>query len=102
MTEALEFTPAGVPRSLRPFFQDCELEQVDPDAHAFTVIERTLAWGNRAELRWLFRRYPYARLAEFVRQAGWWRLPHPRFLFWLNFFQITDYRKSDYRRIWPH
>jgi hypothetical protein len=55
--DQLEFTPVGIPTSLRPFFQEYVLEDIDPDQSAFTVIERTLAWGDVPELRWLFARY---------------------------------------------
>ena len=99
---SLEFTPAGVPASLRPFFQDCVFENINPETDAFTVIERTLSWGNRRELRWLFRRYPREQLAAFVRDSGWWRIPPHRFHYWLNIFEIADYKKSDYPRLWPH
>ncbi|MFQ5408001.1 MAG: hypothetical protein ACE5FI_06205 [Anaerolineales bacterium] len=51
-------TEAGVPLSLRPFFQDYRLENIDPVRDSFTLIERTLAWGSRVELRWLFTHYP--------------------------------------------
>jgi hypothetical protein len=50
---SLELTPAGIPVSLRPFFQEYLLEDLDPEHSAFTVIERTLAWGDRRELQWL-------------------------------------------------
>ena len=98
----LELTPRGVPVSLRPYFQEYNLEDVDPEQDAFTVIERTLSWGTRRELRWLFRRYPRVQVAEMVRFAGWWRIPQRRFYFWLNVLGIKEYRKSDYRKIWPH
>ena len=52
----LPLTSHGLPLSLQPFFQDYTLEDIDPEADAFTVIERTLAWGDRQELAWLFRR----------------------------------------------
>ncbi len=100
--EPLAMTLRGIPLSLRPFFQEYELENIDPDRDAFTVIERTLSWGNRRELRWLFRRYSREKLAEMVRFAGWWRIPQRRFYYWLNVLGITEYRKSDYRRLWPH
>jgi len=98
----LAMTATGIPQSLEPFFQDCTFEHVHPHADAFTVIERTLSWGNRAELRWLFRQYKRAQVAEIVRLAGWQRIPPHRFFYWLNILQITDYQKSDYPRIWPH
>jgi hypothetical protein len=78
---SLELTPAGIPVSLRPFFQEYVLEDLDPERSAFTVIERTLAWGDRRELQWLFAIYGPERLAEWIRQAGWRRLPRRRLLF---------------------
>ena len=98
----LEMTPRGLPVSLRPFFQEHTFEDIDPDTDAFTVIERTLSWGNRRELWWLFRRYSRAQVAEVVRFAGWWCIPRRRFYYWLNILGITEYRKSDYHRLWPH
>lgn len=96
----LECTPAGIPISLRPFFQEYVLEDLDPERSAFTVIERTLAWGDIPELSWLFVYYGPGRLAEWVRQAGWYCLPRRRFKYWLYFFELSDYRHGE--RIWPH
>ena len=98
--EQLERTPAGIPLSLRPFFQEYVLEDLDPERSAFTVIERTLAWGGLPELRWLFARYGRERLAEWVRQAGWRCLPRRRLKYWLSFFELGDYQHGE--RIWPH
>ena len=95
-----ERTPAGIPVSLRPFFQEYTLEDLDPERSAFTVIERTLGWGDAPELRWLFTQYAPERLAEWVRQAGWYLLPRRRFLFWRCFFGLDDYRHGE--RVWPH
>lgn len=93
-------TPSGIPVSLRPFFQEYVLEDLDPERSAFTIIERTLAWGDVAELRWLFAHYGPKRLAKWVQQAGWRYLPRRRLKYWLCFFEISDYRHGD--RIWPH
>ena len=96
----LERTPAGIPVSLRPFFQEYRLEDLDPDRSAFTVIERTLAWGDVHELRWLFGQYDRDRLAEWVRTSGWYLLPRRRFHYWRCFFDLKDYRHGE--RLWPH
>ena len=96
----LEQTQAGIPLTLRPFFQEYRLEDLDPARDAFTIIERTLAWGDVPELRWLFRRYGMSRPADWVRKAGWRCLPRRRLKYWLCFFEISDYRRGE--RIWPH
>jgi hypothetical protein len=96
----LEFTSAGIPISLRPFFQEYELEKLDPEKSAFTVIERTLAWGDIEELRWLFSRYGNARIEQWIREAGWRCLPKRRFKFWITLFRIVDYRRGE--RIWAN
>ena len=94
-----ERTPAGIPVSLRPFFQEYVLEDLDPERSAFTVIERTLAWGEVPELRWLFAHYGPGRVAEWVRHSGWRCLPGRRLKYWLCFFEMTDYHGGE--RIWP-
>jgi hypothetical protein len=98
--DAFEKTPAGIPVSLRPFFQEYNLEDLNPERSAFTVIERTLAWGDWLELRWLFARYGVERLAEWMRKAGWRCLPRRRFKFWVWFFGLTDYQQGE--RIWQY
>ncbi len=46
-----------IPRTLAPFFQEYTFDKLDAERDAELVIERTLAWGNREELRWLFDCY---------------------------------------------
>jgi len=96
----LETTATGMPTTLRPFFQEYDLEKLALERSAFTIIERTLAWGDRAELRWLFAQYGSQRLADWVRQAGWRCLPRRRFHFWVCYFQLTDYQRGE--RIWQY
>ncbi len=96
----LETTATGMPTTLRPFFQEYDLEKLALERSAFTIIERTLAWGDRAELRWLFAQYGSQRLADWVRQVGWRCLPRRRFQFWVCYFQLTDYQRGE--RIWQY
>jgi hypothetical protein len=97
---AVEETRGGIPSSLRPLFQEYVLEELDPRQNAFLVIERTLAWGDVAELRWLFATYGRERLSEWVRTSGWYLLPRRRFLYWCHFFGLHDYQHRE--RIWAH
>jgi len=93
-------TPAGIPVTFRLSFQECVLEDLDPERSAFTVIGRTLACGDAPELRWLFADYRREGLAKWVRRAGWRCLSGRRFKYWVSCFQLADYRRGE--RIWPH
>ena len=84
------FTNQGIPRSLAPFLQEYNLEDLDPEQAAATVIERTLRYGNRAELRWLFARYPRAVITDWVRRWGRYGLPPPHLAFWQLLLGLED------------
>jgi hypothetical protein len=72
----------AIPQSLAPFFQEYSLSDLDSERAAATVIERTLQFGNREEIRWLFGRYPHARILDWLREFGPERLPEPHLTFW--------------------
>jgi hypothetical protein len=76
------YTERGIPRSLAPFLQEYDLDALDPERAAATIIERTLRYGNRAELRWLFSRYPEAVISDWVQHWGRYGLPAPHLAFW--------------------
>jgi hypothetical protein len=94
------YTARGIPLSLRPAFQEYDIEKLDPEEHAFTIIERALTWGNREETRWLFDRYGPERLAAWVRSAGWRRLPRYRLALWATYFDLPDLPER--KGIWPY
>jgi len=71
-----------IPPSLAPFFQEYVLSQLDPERGADTIIERTLRFGNRLELRWLFSVYSREKIADWVRRWGKYGLPEPHLTFW--------------------
>jgi hypothetical protein len=77
-----ELTRYGVPRSLAPFLQEYNIEDVDPERGRHTLIERTLRYGNRAEIRWLFWRYGERAIADWVQRWGALRLPRVDEVFW--------------------
>jgi len=90
LSRSSSFTERGIPRSLAPFFQEYNLDDLDPDRAAATIIERTLRYGNRAELRWLFTRYPEAVIADWVRRWGRYGLPAPHLAFWKLLLHLED------------
>lgn len=56
-----------IPASARPFFQEYKTEMLDIDQHSALIIERILAYGNRAEVRWLLDTYGREQVIEWVR-----------------------------------
>jgi hypothetical protein len=94
----------SIPRTLAPFFQEYTFDHLDAERDWELVVERTLAWGNRAELRWLFARYGRERVADWVRRKGWGFLPKRRFNYWCVMLDVTDpqKRRGWQSRIWPH
>jgi hypothetical protein len=78
-----------IPPSLAPFFQEYDIARLNPEKDAFTIIERTLQYGNREELRWLFIRYSREQVANWVKQFGADRLPQPHLNFWQIILEIA-------------
>ncbi|GEM_PF-585742 len=94
----------GIPASLAPFFQEYDLSKLDAEQHWELIAERTLSFGNRAEVRWLLKRYGRARLVKWLRQMGWRRLPKRRYNLWCVVFEIEN-RESVLREkqsVWPY
>jgi hypothetical protein len=97
-------TAMSIPTSLRPCFQEYDFEQLDPTQHADLIIERTLAYGNRLELRWLFGRYGRPRLVGWVQRLGARRLPWRRYNLWCVLLGLPPARRlrPEGTRIWPY
>jgi hypothetical protein len=96
----MELTAKGIPVSLRPYFQEYNLDDLDPAQDAFTIIERTLARGKRDELHWLFSHYGEEQLAKWVQMIGWRSLPYRRLLFWATYFDLHNLPEKS--GAWPH
>lgn len=96
----METTEKGIPVSLRPYFQEYNLDDLDPAQDAFTIIERTMARGNRNELRWLFSCYGEDQLVSWLQTVGWRSLPRRRLLFWQAYFDLDNLPERT--GIWSH
>ena len=79
-----------IPTSLAPFFQEYDLRRLDPQKDAATIIERTLRYGDRAELRWLFSVYSRPQIIDWVSKWGGYALPEPHLTFWRFFLDISE------------
>ena len=75
-------TMNNIPSSLAPFFQEYSLADLDLRDASWTIIERTLQFGNRTELRWLFSVYTRQEISDWVQDWGQQVLPEPSLSFW--------------------
>lgn len=89
-----------IPPSAAPFFQEYDASRLDVRRHAGLIIERILAYGNRAEVQWLLATYGRQAVRDWVAQTGLQRLPWRRFRLWCLVFEIPITEKPE--RIWPH
>ena len=80
-----------LPHSLKPFFQEYDLTQLDVKRSAATIIERVLIFGDRAEIGWLFRVYPPEKIKTWVRQWGKYGLPEPHQIGVEQFFEMLRF-----------
>lgn len=79
-----------IPATLAPFFQEYNLAELNPVKDSATIIERTLRYGSRAELGWLFATYSHAQITDWVKQWGRYGLPEPHLSFWRLVLQIVE------------
>ena len=80
----------SIPSSLAPFFQEYDLQHLNPQKDAATIIERTLRYGDRSELRWLFGVYSRTQIADWVKTWGCYALPEPHLTFWKLFLETSE------------
>lgn len=80
----------AIPASLAPFFQEYSLEQLDIECSANTIIERTLRFGSREEICWLFSCYSRQRIRNWVMKWGYMALPEPHLTFWKLILDLIE------------
>ena len=91
-----------IPKSLNIFFQEIAPSRLDVVNDADMIIERTLRFGNRLELRWLFNCYGRQRIAAWIRDMGEYRLPERHLVFWHLLLEITPPHRPKRKGVWPH
>lgn len=85
-----------IPLSLAPYFQEYDLADLDISEDADLIIERTLEYGNRQELKWLFKTYGPARIKEFVRKYGFRKLSRRSFNFWRTILEVKKFKRPSW------
>ncbi len=92
--------PTQIPTSAAPFFQEYNFSTLDVHRDAELIIERLLAYGSRAEVRWLIQAYGRDKLKSWLEQHGIRRLTWGRFHMWCLVFGLPVPERP--QRIWPH
>ena len=91
---------ASLPASTAPFFQEYDFSALDPARHAALIIERVLAFGNRAEVKWLIETMGKKGIREWLVQSGRQRLPSRRYHLWCLIFD-APWTPSE-KRLWKY
>ena len=91
---------ASLPASTVPFFQEYDFSAIDPARQEVLIIERILAFGNRAEVRWLIATMGKKGIREWLVQSGRQRLPSRRYHLWCLIFD-APYNNSE-KRLWKY
>ena len=95
--------PEKIPRSTHPFFQEYNPDDLSPESDSGLIIERILAYGNRQEIRWLFRCFGQDRITEWIELLGNRRLPWRRYNLFCVLLDLTPSHSRDVeQRIWPY
>ena len=62
---------AKIPKTTAPYFQEYDFSTLDIGKDAELIMGRTLEFGTREELKWLFKTYGSQKIKEFVSDAKW-------------------------------
>lgn len=89
-----------IPATAKPFFQEYNLDLLNVDQHADLIIERILAYGNRAEVRWLLEIYGRDQVRDWIIQLGISRLSRRRYHLWCFVFDLPE--RNTPVRVWQH
>ncbi len=84
----VDLVEMAIPSTLAPFFQEYDLASLNLQTAAPLIFERTLQYGDRSELHWLFTRYSRQQIREWVTRFGKVRLPQPHLAFWQIVLEI--------------
>jgi hypothetical protein len=71
-----------LPALLSPLFWDYAPDSIDPELHAFVVLERVLEYGSLVSVRWALATYGSERLQDFLRRRGVRVLSRKTLSFW--------------------
>jgi hypothetical protein len=88
-----------IPMSLKPYFQEYDLEALNIKRDADLIILRILEYGNWDEIRWLFLVYPRERIRRFLREHGERWLKPVTFNYWRLLMGIRKWNSAPFEKV---
>lgn len=83
-------------KTIAPYFQEYDFSTLDIEEDAELIMGRTLEFGTREELKWLFKTYGYQKIKEFVSARGYRSLSKRGFNYWRTVLRIRRYQKPSW------
>jgi hypothetical protein len=77
-----------LPDSLRRYFWEHDIKNIDEYKHASFIIERLLEHGNDDAILWLLRSYPSDKIITVVKKGR--SLSRKTANFWKNFYSLRE------------
>jgi hypothetical protein len=92
-----------IPVSMKPYFQEYDLESLNLSRDADLIIQRTLEFGNWEEIRWLFQVYRRERIRQFLRKRGERWLRPVTFNYWRKLLGLRKWNPAPFEKVmqWP-
>jgi hypothetical protein len=86
-----------IPPSLKPYFQEYDLEDLRLRDAADLINQRTLEFGDWIEIRWLFKVYRLERIRCFLREHGERWLKPVTFNYWRKLLGLRRWKSAPFR-----
>jgi hypothetical protein len=85
-----------IPSSLKPYFQEYDLQDLRIHRDADLIIQRILEFGTWDDIRWLFQAYPPKRIRRFLRLHGERWLRPVTFNYWRKLLHIRRWQHAPF------
>jgi hypothetical protein len=85
-----------IPKTMEPFFQEYDFDSLNLQSDRELIIGRTLEFGTKKVLTWLFKTYSTQEIIKFVQKRGYRALSARSFNYWCVVLEIKQYSKPSW------
>lgn len=79
-----------LPQRLKAALWNVDIEQLDPERDADSILASVLEFGTFEDVQWAIRRYGYDRIHQFFRERGSPEISDRTVAFWRALFHAED------------